>query len=241
MWHRRTIFGAIGLAAAALIALALFAVGGGGSGTSASGANAADRKAWTGPPTPVQRQARQQELAAALGKKLGKTGTEVRDAFQAVLKDHLDADVKAGRMTQEQEDSLLACIKTAACPPLLAGPPPGVRHHGGEPPHPPLHPRERLGKLADELGAKLGVSGDKVRQAMKELALERVDAAVKAGDLTQQQADRIKSCINGGSCPRPHFFRGGLRHFGGPMGRHHFGGPMGPPPMGGPPPGEIGP
>src|SRR5205085_11679597 len=61
--------------------------------------------------------------------------------------------------------------------------------------------------------AKLGISGAKVRQAMKELAQERIDAAVKSGELTPQQAARIKSCMNGGSCPRPHWLRGGPRRF----------------------------
>jgi len=235
MWRKRTILGVASLAATGLIALALFAIGGGASGTSASGATAKRANTRTGPPTPAERQARQEEMAAALAGKLGKTTAEVQDAFAAVLKDHLDADVAAGRLNQQQEDALLACIKTAACPPFLAGPPPGAGPpRGGEPPH----PGARVDKLADELGAKLGISGAKVRQAMKELAQERIDAAVKSGELTPQQAARIKSCMNGGSCPRPHWLRGGPRRFrGGP----HMGFRFGPPPMGGPPPGDMGP
>src|SRR2546430_210365 len=131
MWRTRTILGVASLAATGLIALALFAIGGGASGTSASGATAKGAKARTGPPTPAERQARQQELAQ-----------------------------------------------------------------------------------------------------------ERIDAAVKSGELTPQQAARIKSCMNGGSCPRPHWVRGGPRRFrGGPRMGFRFG----PPPMGGPPPGDMGP
>src|SRR5438105_950746 len=128
MWRKRTILGVASLAATGLIALALFAIGGGASGTSASGATAKRANTRTGPPTPAERQARQEEMAAAI--------------------------------------------------------------------------------------------------------------AGKPGELTPQQAARIKSCMNGGSCPRPHWLRGGPRRFrGGP----HMGFRFGPPPMGGPPPGDMGP
>jgi hypothetical protein len=94
-------------------------------------------------------------------------------------------------------------------------------------------------KLTDALGAELGKSGDDVRSASKEVAKDRLAADVKAGRLTQAQADAIEKRIDSSACPPIGF------HGPGPGGCHggHGHGPGGPGdgdgrgPFGGPPPG----
>ncbi len=67
---------------------------------------------------------------------------------------------------------------------------------------------------------KLGVSTEKLEQAYKAAALERLDAAVKAGRITEEQAKALKARIESGD------FRGGpgFGVFGGPGMHHGFGG-----------------
>ena len=55
--------------------------------------------------------------------------SELRDALAAAQDDQLDADVKAGRLTQEQADAIKAHRKEAGS--VLGGP--GILHHRGGP------------------------------------------------------------------------------------------------------------
>jgi hypothetical protein len=84
-------------------------------------------------------------------------------------------------------------------------------------------------RFTDALGEKLGKSGDEVRSAIKEVAKDRLAAAVKAGKLTESQADRIRQRIDSSDCAPLGLGKVG---FGG------CGGPGGPPPGG---PGRLGP
>lgn len=74
---------------------------------------------------------------------------------------------------------------------------------------------ERLARLAQNLG----VTVDKLQAALKQTALEEVDAAVARGDLTAQQAQQAKDRINSGDVPGFGFGFGGRGgHEGGPGG-----------------------
>lgn len=71
------------------------------------------------------------------------------------------------------------------------------------------------------LAQNLGVSVDQLKNALKQTALQEVDAAVTAGDLTAEQAQAIRERINSGSGAffGPGFGRGGPGGPGGHGGR----------------------
>ena len=67
----------------------------------------------------------------------------------------------------------------------------------------------------DRVAQKLGIDTPKLQDAVKSAANDEVDAAVQRGDLTQQQADKIKQGIDNGKLPG----------FNGPLfDKHPFGG-----------------
>jgi polyhydroxyalkanoate synthesis regulator phasin len=53
----------------------------------------------------------------------------------------------------------------------------------------------------DRVAQKLGIDTPKLQDAVKSAASDEVDAAVQRGDLTQQQADKIKQGIANGKLP----------------------------------------
>ena len=83
----------------------------------------------------------------------------------------------------------------------------------------------------DSLAKHLGISTEKLQDAAKAAAIDQVDAALAAGEITKEQADAAKERINSGEAPLlfgPGFRRGGPGGFGpgghhGPGGPHHFG------------------
>lgn len=75
--------------------------------------------------------------------------------------------------------------------------------------------KERQAFLDDAAG-RLGVTSSKLDQALKAAAIDRVDAALAAGRITQAEADSMKAAINAGRLPGgagPGF---GVGHGGGP-------------------------
>jgi hypothetical protein len=69
----------------------------------------------------------------------------------------------------------------------------------------------------DDLAGRLGVTTQKLKDASKAAAIDQVDAALKAGTITQAQAEALKARINAGD---------GLAFLGGPgfgFGFHHGG------------------
>ena len=69
----------------------------------------------------------------------------------------------------------------------------------------------------DDLAGRLGVSTQKLKDATKAASIDQVDAALKAGTITQAQADELKARINAGD---------GVPFLGGPGFGFH-GGPHG--------------
>jgi hypothetical protein len=65
----------------------------------------------------------------------------------------------------------------------------------------------------------LGISTQKLQEATKAAAIDQVNADLKAGKITQAQADAMKARIEKGEVP---LFFGGLHRFG-PGGPHRFG------------------
>src|SRR3954469_11857285 len=83
----------------------------------------------------------------------------------------------------------------------------------------------------NDVAGRLDVTPDKLKSALQGAFDDQLDAAVKAGRLTQQQADEIKKHAQEHGGVPPVLGPGGP----GPGDRFH-GGPGGPPPFAGPPP-----
>jgi hypothetical protein len=157
---------------------------------------------------------REQAVLADAAKRLDVTASELRDALSAAEDAQLDADVKAGRLTQEQADAIKE--RRSEMGTVLG--PGGLRHHVG--PHLKFGPgrvgggpielmdtaadalgisrdelQERLrdGKTLEEIAKAEGKSVDDVRKAVESELKERFDKAVEEGDLTREQADKMLS------------------------------------------------
>jgi hypothetical protein len=112
-----------------------------------------------------------------------------------------------------------------------------VRKDLGPPARPPQQPptrqqmEQRCTAATDALGQQLGKSGDAVRSALKQVATDRLAAAVKAGRLTSAQADQIRQRIDSSPClPIGRGGPGGPGGHGCHGGGHRGFGPDGPPP-----------
>jgi hypothetical protein len=185
---------------------------------------------------------REQAVLADAAGRLDVDAGELRDALGAAQDAQLDAEVKAGRLTQAQADAIKQMRERSGL--VLGGPGhPGGRHErgfgvrGG----PGRGPGEILGAAAKALGiteARLmrqlrdgrslqeiakasGKDYADVRAAIRAAVKADLDEAVKDGDLTQEQADAMLEHLS------EHLEDG---RFGGP--------PDGPRFRGGPPPGD---
>ncbi len=76
--------------------------------------------------------------------------------------------------------------------------------------------QQRMDEVLNRLAANLGITPDKLKDAIKQTALQEVDQAVQDGRMTAEQAQRAKDAINNGTLPGlgfgPHFpgGRGGM-------------------------------
>lgn len=77
-------------------------------------------------------------------------------------------------------------------------------------------PREEQDAFQAALAKQLGVSQEKLEQAYKAAAIERIDAAVAAGRLTREQGNRLKQRVEAGAFLGPMGFLAGPRMFHGP-------------------------
>ncbi|HYI19710.1 MAG TPA: hypothetical protein VD836_13440 [Solirubrobacteraceae bacterium] len=169
---------------------------------------------------------------------------ELRDALAAAQDAQLDAEVEAGRITQEQADAIAQMRDRSGL--VLGGPGHGPGGHGPGGPGPGLRggPGEVLGAAAEALGISEGELMRKLRNgrslqqvakaegkdyadvkaAIRSAAKAELDAAVEDGRLTRAQADEMLEHLT------EHLDEG--RIFGGR-------GPGGPGFRGGPPPGDA--
>jgi hypothetical protein len=155
---------------------------------------------------------REDAVLADAAKRLDVKPSELRDALSDAEDAQLDADVKDGRLTQEQADAIKERRRdtgTVLGPGLLPGRPGlGLRmaHPGGRPielietaadalgiSRGELVDRLRDGKSLEDIAKAEGKSVDDVRDAVRSALKERLDKAVEQGHLTREQADRMLS------------------------------------------------
>jgi polyhydroxyalkanoate synthesis regulator phasin/tellurite resistance protein len=175
---------------------------------------------------------REAAVLADAAKRLDVEPSELRDALSDAENAQLDADVKAGRLTQEQADAIKRHREEAG---TVLGPGRPFFHHGPGPalrfalPGGPVELFESaagaLGISRDELGERLrdgksleeiakaeGKSLDDVRDAVEDSVRKQLDDAVDDGDLTRAQADKLLDGV-GEMIERlgegPRLFRGG--------------------------------
>lgn len=219
---------------------ALAVVGGGGAALAAGG-------------NPFGGSNDRQAVLNDAAQRLNVKPAELQSALKQAMLDRIDAALKAGRITQQQATELKARVNAGdGLGPLFGGHHFGL-HHGG--PGGPGGPGAGLDAAATYLGltpAQLrtqlqsvktlaqiakaqGKSTDGLKQAMLADAKKHLDADVKAGKLTQSQADKI---LAGLSSRLDDVIQNGLRfrdhdgdHPGGPgFFRRPSGGFAGPPP-----------
>jgi hypothetical protein len=198
--------------------------------------------------TPSQRSA---AIVTDAANQLGVAPSALSDALKSAEKKQVDAAVAAGELTKEQGDAAKAAIDSGRAPLVNVGPG-GFDRHGFGPDGPGGHHGGIAGGL-DAAATYLGVTEAQLRTdlesgktladvakatqgktvegliaAMVDSAKTKLGAAVKAGTLTQSQADAIQSgleartadLVNGKLPPRPDFDHDGP---GGGFGFRHFG------------------
>ena len=189
-----------------------------------------------------------QAIVNDAAKQLGVTPTKLSDALKQAVENRVDAAVAAGTLTKAQGDDLKARIASAEVPLLsLGGGPRGGHMFRGGPGGHLGAAATYLGVTESELQTQLqggstlaaiakakGKTVDGLVAALVADEQKELDAAVKAGRLTDAQAKelltnakaRLTDMVNGTGGP------------GGPGGHGGFGGPgFGPPPLGSAPSG----
>jgi hypothetical protein len=156
---------------------------------------------------------REQAVLADAAKRLGTDATKLQEALAAAEDAQLDADVKAGKLTQEQADRIKQHRKESGSVlggPGLRGPHgPGFGRFGHGPGPGPvgnvvesaakavglsedqLIEQLRDGKSLQDVAKAQGKDYDQVKAAVRAAIKTELDKAVKDGDLTQARADRI--------------------------------------------------
>ena len=138
---------------------------------------------------------------AALAEALGVTVEELEAAMRQVMLDRIDAAVDAGRLSEERAEALREAIESGEEPGR------GFRgHHGFG------HGFGWHGDEGDEGAAfaeALGVTVEELEAAMRQVALDKIDAAVEAGKLTEERAEALREAIESGEpFERDRFDRG---------------------------------
>lgn len=213
---------------------------GAAAGLAVAGGGAAIAASQLGSP-----QAESQAIVNDAAQQLGIQPSKLSDALKKALEDRVDAAVSAGDLTKDEGTALKARIESDDFPLF------GFPHRGfGGPGHvgvvvggldaaasylglteDALRTQLESGKTLAQVAKDQGKSVDGLIQAMVDSAKSKLDAAVKAGRLTQSQEDsmladlkqRITDLVNGKLPPFPGHdgfrFRGdrgfGDRFFGG--------------------------
>jgi len=180
---------------------------------------------------------REQAVLEDAAKQLDVEPSELRDALSQAQDEQLDADVKAGRLTQEQADAIKQRRAEAGTVLGPGGGPPGHFFGHGRGGGPGFHggPGDLLGAAADALGLSIEQLAERlrdgdtlgevakaegkdfadVRTAVRRELKEHLDEAVENGPLTRERADAMLDEI----VEHLDEFGGGFRGFGG----HHDG------------------
>jgi hypothetical protein len=208
-------------------AAAVAAVAGGSAAIAASGSSSPSQES--------------QAIINDTAQRLGIAPTKLSAALRQALIDRVDAAVAAGRITQAQGDALKQRINSNDFP-LIGGGHRDFGHFGffGKLDaaasylgltEAQLHSELASGKTLAQIAEDHGKSADGLVNALVDAAKQKLDAAVKAGRLTQSQADQMLSDLHSriidlvnGKLPapggdgfrRPPGFRPGFRHFFGP-------------------------
>lgn len=125
--------------------------------------------------TQEEREAKADEARTEFAEALGVTLEELAAAFQQVALDRVDAAVEAGTIDDEKAGELRTAIEAGE----LAGKRFGKRfRHGGS---------DGAAAFAEELE----VTVDDLAAARQQVALNRVDDAVEAGKITEEEAEEI--------------------------------------------------
>jgi hypothetical protein len=155
---------------------------------------------------------REDAVLSDAAKRLNVQPSELRDALKQAEDAQLDADVKAGKLTQEQADAIKQ--RRAEAGTVLGGPggPGGPRFFGGHErgfrgggpfeitetiakalgiSNDELWTRLRDGKTLKEIAKAEGKSLDDIKAAAEAAVKQHLDEEVKEGDLTQKQADDL--------------------------------------------------
>jgi hypothetical protein len=201
--------------------VAALAVAGGGTALAASGV--------------LSPQEQSKAVIDDAAQQLGVSPAKLSDALKQAYENQVDAAVAAGRLTKEQGEALRQRIQSQEYP--LLGP--GFEHHGpGGPgghgfPHldaaaaylglstSELQTQLQSGKTLAEIAKAQGKTVDGLVTSLVADEKKELDAAVKAGRLTQAQADQLLA----GAKQRFTDMANGVRPEGGPRGF------FGPPPM----------
>jgi urease accessory protein UreF len=207
--NRKLLFGAVALIAAA----------GGGAAIAASGSSPAEEN---------------QTIINDAAQQLGVSPTKLSNALKKALSDRIDAAVAAGRITKADGDALKQRLESGDAP-LFAAPHHGFGHGGmfrgldaaasylGLTEE-QLRTELSSGKTLAQVAQAHGKSVSGLVDALVADAKSHLDAAVKAGRITQAQADemlsglraRIQRRVNSTLPARP-FGDGFREHF-----RQHF-------------------
>lgn len=125
--------------------------------------------------TEETRETRIEERREALAEALGVTVEELVAAFRQVALDRVDEAVEAGKITEEKAEAWRAAIES------------------GE-----WEAKRRGGRGFKRGGLAEGESLEGRKAEWKQAALDRVDAAVEAGRITDAEADELRAAIESG-------------------------------------------
>ena len=136
------------------------------------------------------------DKGAALAEALGVTVEELEAAKRQVALDRIDAAVADGELSEERADALREAVESGE-----------GRSHRGHGFGFGWHDDE--GDEGAAFAEALGVTVEELEAAMREVALDKIDAAVESGRLGEERAEMLREAIESGEpFERERFDRG---------------------------------